>query len=104
LGFFKHGSWSKKVLLEIAYENWPSLLKRFETGSDGLRHSYTDEELAQLRKAGINAPTQRSNGTVHFSPGGGITTSGNSIIGEWRLLNLANVCGDIERQIRADLG
>ena len=104
LGFFKHGSWSEQALLDLVYENWPELLERYAVkDAIALRHSYTSDDLARLRKAQINTPTQRPDGTIHFSPGGGVTTSGTSLLASMRLIDLGNVCESLERQVRVTI-
>ncbi|MET4594663.1 MULTISPECIES: hypothetical protein [unclassified Sphingomonas] len=100
LGFFPHGAWSQQRLLDIVYENWPELLERFAARDAlALSHSYTDDEVASLRKAGMNTPTRRPDGTVHFGPGTGVATDGSSLIAAMKLINLANVSKDLERQV-----
>lgn len=100
LGFFPHRAWSQQRLLDIVHENWPELLERYAVrDAIGLRHAYTDEELAALRLAKINTPTQRPDGTVHFSPGSGMATDGSSLVAGLKLINLGSVCRDLERQV-----
>ena len=85
LGIFDHMAWSKQALLDIIEKNWPKLIESYKLNGSpdmralGLTHQYTDEEAAELRRAGINVITQGADGSVRMGPGGGVTTSGNSI-------------------------
>lgn len=100
IGFYRHGEWARQELLNIVYDNWPCVLTdRTVTGIVGLSRAHTDEELARLRNANINCLTQRPDGTVHLSPGGGQTAAGTSFNSSWAEVQLRQLCEDIERQL-----
>ncbi len=44
----------------------------------GLSRNYTDEQAAELRKAGVNVLTQGADGSIRIGPGGGITLNRRS--------------------------
>ena len=57
LSVFNHfdNVWSKKILVQKVYDNWPELLYKFD-GIVGLETEISDDERQLLRKAGINSP------------------------------------------------
>jgi len=109
LGIFDHSAWSKQALLDIVQENWPHLLEPFAVEDSphmkvlGLRHSYTDEELAVMRKNNINVLQQRTDGTVHMGLGGGIATDGSSISATRHAMNLTNHVKRLQEQVTQEL-
>jgi hypothetical protein len=105
LGFFSHGAWSQRVLLDLMHANWPKLLEPFAIkGVIGLSRTYTDAEHATLRKSQINVLTARPDGTIHMTPGGGLTTAGGSLKATIELNTLRTTCDDFDIQIAASLG
>jgi hypothetical protein len=109
LGIFDHSAWSKQALLDVIQENWPHLLEPFAIKDSshmkvlGLRHSYTDEEQAQLRKNNINVIQQRPDGTVHLGIGGGIATDGSSISATRDAMKLTDHVGGLQKQVVHEL-
>ena len=72
LGCHAHGVWSQTGLLDLIHATWPHVIAAnspnsalsVPTGAPGtkvvgLRHNYTDAEIATLRKAGITVIGQR---------------------------------------------
>lgn len=57
LSVFNHcdNVWSKKILVQKVYDNWPELLYRCDD-IVGLETEISDDERQLLRKAGINSP------------------------------------------------
>jgi hypothetical protein len=78
-----HKNWSRQELLDITHANWPDILDvyKFREPSDGslkiagLTQHYTDEDIEDKHRHGINVVTQRSDGSIHFPPGGGVTAA-----------------------------
>ena len=100
-----HNPWPRQELLEIIYQNWPHSIGDYQLKDSpagmvvGLEDSRTDEEIAQLRKAGINVPTQRQDGTIHLPVGGGAASDKTSMIAAHELNRLIRQCGDLETTI-----
>lgn len=92
IAIIDHGNWSKRQLLEIVHSNWPNSIAGSTIRGDGLEYEASDDQIKDLRAAGVNVLTQRADGTIHFGPGGGYATNGrgmqvvNSMIG-WRRLS-----------------
>lgn len=105
LGIYDHSAWSKQSLLDIIQSNWPELMAghvlKDSAGMkvSGLRHHYTDEEAAQLRKAGVNVITQGPDGSLRIGPGGGVATSGQSMAVTRDLINLEKHIKVIQEEI-----
>ena len=57
LSVFNHGDnvWSKKILVQEVYDNWPELLYKSDD-IVSLETEISDDERQLLRKAGINSP------------------------------------------------
>ncbi len=112
LGCYAHGAWSLTSLLDLIHATWPQLIAPSSPGSSndasgmkviGLTHAYTDAEVETLRKAGINALTQRSDGTIHVGPGGGVTTNGKSGKVAREVAAIKGSCNRLESELRATL-
>jgi hypothetical protein len=70
-----HGSWGMRDLLRILAKVSPSDMSRSELkGVLGVSTNYTDDELVQLRQAGIST-TFELDGRFYMSPGLGVATS-----------------------------
>lgn len=112
LGCYAHGAWSLTSLLDLIHATWPHVIASSSpVGSSepsgmkvlGLRHNYNDSEVETLRKAGINAITQRPDGTIHVGPGGGVTTNGKSGKVAREVAAIKSLCDRLERDLRAAL-
>ncbi len=85
IGIYNHLSWSRTELLDIVHKHWPHLTEPYslKPNADGnhskLAYNYSDAEILELRKAGINAFTTRTDGTVTMGLGGGITGAKTSV-------------------------
>ncbi|KRB49790.1 hypothetical protein ASE04_14350 [Rhizobium sp. Root708] len=113
LGCYVHGAWSQIGLLDLIHAIWPDVIasnspNRAPDSSTstpglrilGLRHNYTDDEVEMLRKAGINALTQRPDGTIHVGPGGGVTTDGKSGKVSREVTTIKGLCERVERDLK----
>jgi hypothetical protein len=77
IAILQHQQWSNQQLLEVMHRDFPDLTKAgtFKSGTlkpQGLAVNYTDDGVQQLRNAGINAITQRADGSITMGPGGGV--------------------------------
>lgn len=80
LGIYPHGSWTQQDLIRVIHDNWPSIISAKKlNGILGLSHVPTDEDIAQLRKAGVQTMVQISPGIVYAPLGGGYSTAGTSV-------------------------
>ena len=103
LGCYHHGDWSKTVALDIIHANWPDVLERYSIKDAQLTQTYTDEEVGELRKAGINPLTQRPDSTVHMGPGGGVTTAKTSAQVARDMAAIRRLCNDLERSLTDEI-
>lgn len=92
IGYFSHGNWSKKTLLDIVHSNWPDAISVYSIRGAQLTVQYTDKEHEHLRNAGINVFTTRPDGIIHTGPGGGITLAGTSIKDTLDLNRINRLC------------
>lgn len=103
LGCYHHGDWSKTVALDNIHANWPDVLGSHAIKGVQLTQTYTDEEIERLRRAGINALTQRPDGTFHVGPGGGITTAKTSTRVSLDLTKIRRLCNELHRSLTAEI-
>lgn len=67
---------SRQDYIRIIQKNWPDALKPFQLqGVHSLAQTFTDSELQELRKAGLNILTE-VDGAVFAPIGGGISSAG----------------------------
>lgn len=100
LGCYKHGSWSKKILLDLIHANWPELISSYSIDAIGLQHSLDDSEHEELRKSGINVLTQRPDGKIHMGPGGGVALDGSSMKVTNEIIETRKLCARIEKYLK----
>ncbi|MGN8124563.1 hypothetical protein ACTJK9_22655 [Pseudomonas sp. 22082] len=82
IGIYEHGAWSDSSVIETLNTNWPELTAKAKVqGVVPLTRSYTDEDRAKLRAAGLNLVTPLSDGTFLMALGGGYSTNGISTEG-----------------------
>ena len=71
--------WYKKKLLTILHENWPELIAYARIpGATDVHHEHCDEEIRQLRKAGLST-SHRIGDAVYVDPGIGVLGNGAHI-------------------------
>lgn len=73
-----HKHFSCKKMVETIHAAWPHLISRYRLNCVGVECTPTDDEIKQLRKAGISYPIQVEDGAVYMSPGGGFASTGVS--------------------------
>ena len=77
--------WSSLELLRCLHANWPATIEPFRAqGVVGLAYAPgegppTDEQIAQLRNAGVNVLHELAPGAVYAPPGYGYATDGTSV-------------------------
>jgi hypothetical protein len=77
IAILQHQQWSNQQLLGVMHRDFPDLTKAATFKSSTLKPqalavNYTDNEVQQLRNAGINAITQRTDGSIMMGAGGGV--------------------------------
>jgi hypothetical protein len=105
IGYYKHKEWTRKGLLDIIHGTWPTLLAT-ATPHDApvqLGFNPSDVEIRKLRRARINPITQRPDGTVHASPGGGAMSDGTSARVAADVIQVSGLCRQLERKLEGQL-
>jgi hypothetical protein len=98
----QHDGLSEKKLLDTIHDNWPDIIAHYQVkGVLPSNQQMTDEDIRILRKAGITPITQRTDGTIHVAPGGGITLSGNSTLSTRKAINVMNWIRALKKDIAA---
>jgi hypothetical protein len=92
-----HKDFSCKKLLEIVHKNWPQLLQNFKLNGALSGEDHSDADIHALRKSGINTNHRMPDGTVYFSPGGGITSARTSLAVMMDMQRLARRCDEMMR-------
>jgi len=72
--------WIKKILVEIIHNNWPdSIAENRIKGIVDTEFNPSEQEIGQLRNAGINSILKMNDGTIYAPLGGGLIGSGISL-------------------------
>ncbi len=80
IGVFSHGVWSDQELVRILHRNWPAAISTFRlNGVLGLSQISSNQDIAELRKAGCQTVVEVEQGIVYAPTGGGYSTAGTSI-------------------------
>lgn len=103
LGCYGHGAWSQTSLLYIIHENWPEAIKECSIKDVSLLRTYTDAEHSILRDSRINVLTQKPDQTVHIGPGGGITSAGGSARVLMEIIEIKNLCIQLENYLKSKI-
>jgi len=82
-------------IVSIIHRNWPETIKSYRLHAISLDKKYTDQERAQLRKAGATTLIEPEPGFIYVPMGGGFTTAGSS-------LKLVMCCQNIFKTLRKD--
>lgn len=78
--------WVNTSLIESIHNNWPEVICHLKTELSGT--AITLKERRTLRKKNTNVDIKVSDGTVYFSPGGGLMSNGTAINDFTRLQKL----------------
>ncbi len=101
IGFFKHQSWSKIVLLEILQRNWPQAVEHARAkGVTG--YEWSDEDRAKIRATYGNI-LNTVNGEVFAPIGGGISAAGTSMRAHWLADRAILLVVDYEKRVRENI-
>lgn len=105
LGCHPHGAWAQQSLLDLAHATWPTLLAPSAPHDPQAQVAFTatDADIEQLRRAGINPITQRSDRTIHASPGGGSMSNRGSANAARDVTRIKGLCNDWERKIKSQV-
>ena len=86
------------VLLDSVNRNWPELLSCYKIDGNS-EYNPTSSDITQLRKKGVNAMIELSDGNSYVSMGGGITTAGTSMNATRTYIELIRMLNGVESQI-----
>jgi hypothetical protein len=102
IDIMKHGDWTRDRVLEVLATEWPDEGVIYEVKGilDGPK-SYSNEERAKLRAAGLSAPFVKINGRF-FAPAGGISAAGTSDNASISSGHIMRTLALFEERIRAD--
>lgn len=93
---YPHGSWSRQEIVRILARNWPDEIEKYRLkGIKPILPQYTDQEIQNLRNAGVQ-PLAQVDSNVYGPIGGGIMTSGDSMTVMVGLGNLLEYCKQLE--------
>lgn len=95
-----HQQWTRQRLLEIIHRNWPDTIANYRLPGR-VAHTFTDQEHAQLRKAGVLTLIE-VDGVGYIPPGGGITTSGVGVRVVDTCNRIVHNLRDYEAQLKAN--
>jgi len=104
IGFWPHKSWSKQDVIGIVHDNWPRLIEQYRVkGLVGLSRPITDQDVEKLRKANINTIVEPRPAAFYLGPGGGMASSGHSIVAVTKTSYLLDVIEHLEDEARKSL-
>lgn len=76
----QHGDWAMPELIQSIHDNWPGLLKNAKINEKvELEDPPTNDEVKELRNKHLNSTIVVSDGTAYNQPGGGVTSTGDSM-------------------------
>jgi hypothetical protein len=105
INILSHGAWSEQELIKILHRNWPHVI--FGVKIDGivsLAHSVSNQDIAQLRKAGVQTMVQVEPGIVYGPMGGGYSTAGTSIRAGMQSDKYLRLIRSLEIHVNKNLG
>lgn len=93
-----HGSWGMQEILRILVRVSPKNMQEMKGILGTQRGGYTDDELVQLRQAGLTAPIQLDE-KVYLPPGAGVSTSRHATRLVLQFNNLARQIRHLHNQL-----
>lgn len=104
INVFPHGAWTEQELIKILHRNWPATIADFKlNGVLGLEHSVSNQDIAKLRKAGVQTMVEVGPGVVYAPMGGGYSTAGTSIRATMQSDNYRRIVRSLEEHVRENL-
>lgn len=104
INVFPHGAWTEQELIKILHRNWPSAIADFKlNGVSGLAHSVSNQDIAKLRKAGVQTMVEVEPGVVYAPMGGGYSTAGTSVRATMQSNKYRRVVRSLEDFVRENL-
>jgi hypothetical protein len=97
-------SWAKQLLVRTVHENWPELLEQGRLpGVFAASPQASDQDLFELREAGVLVPIQMPDGTVYAGIGGGYATSRDSTRAVRRAAAYLRAVSEEEKWLRENI-
>ena len=96
-----HGSWSDKGLIQILYNNWPSLLDSWKVNGTS-EVNFDSEAITQLRRSNINTIITLDDGSCFMGPGLGFTTAGTPAEATLKVNNIKHHIDRFLRDLQKD--
>ncbi len=96
INVFDHQSFAWQRMLGSLHRNWPESIARFR--ANGIAgETLTDSNIHTLRRSNCNTILAVEDGSAYFSPGGGCSSSGTSIIVMRECARVRAYCRSMER-------
>ena len=96
-----HGAWSEQELIRTLHNEWPESIVNYRlNGVLGLAGQPTNEDIAQLRKVGVQTMVQIEDGVVYGPIGGGYSTAGTSVQSRMLANRYHQLVRDIEKHVK----
>lgn len=96
-----HGTWSEKELIRTLHEEWPEAIPNYRiNGVSGLAHQPTNDDIAKLRKAGVQTMVEVDEGVVYGPIGGGYSTARTSVQSRMLADRYRQLIAHIENYVR----
>jgi hypothetical protein len=100
---YEHGAWAKSEVVRLLRANWPMVTTAFELkGIKPITPELDEQQIADLRKAGIMHLVQ-ADGVFVYPMGGGVVSTGDSARLVEDVSNLRSNCCELEELIRNEL-
>jgi len=97
----QHGDWAMQELIQSIHDNWPGLLKDAKIEEKGeLAYQPTNNEVKELRNEHLNPTIMVRDGTAYNQPGGGVTSTGDSIEVTKKSQRVIGVIGDFQTRVQ----
>lgn len=104
INIFPHGAWTEQELIKILHRNWPAAISDFKlNGVLSLAHSVSNQDIAKLRKAGVQTMVEVGPGVVYGPMGGGYSTAGTSVRATMQSDKYRRIVRSLEDHVRENL-
>lgn len=100
-----HGAWNEQDMIRTLHEEWPEAIADYRIkGVLELSHQPTNDDVAKLRKAGVQTMVQVDEGVVYGPIGGGYSTAGTSMQSRMLADRYRRLVRDIEKHVTKNAG